>query len=120
MSIIEEYEKLKSKISERKSDFDDFVEFLENETTWLTSPASIKYHLNVKQGLLKHSVGVTKTLLELCTLLAPHLREETCVIAALFHDVGKVGMPHTPRYMPRGDKFSYNKNQVEMQIAARS
>ena len=62
---------------------------------------------------MKHSVGVTKTLLELCTLLASQLREETCVIAALFHDVRKVGMPYTPRYMPRGDKFTYNKNQVE-------
>jgi len=34
--------------------------------------------------------------------------------------VGKVGMPHTPRYLKKGDKFVYNKNQVEMQIANRS
>jgi len=120
MSLEKEYNMLKTKVVERKKDFDEFIAFLEKETTWLMSPASTKYHLSEEKGLLKHSIGVTKTLLELRKLLAPQLSEESCVIVALFHDVGKVGMPGSPRYLKEGDKFVYNKEQVEMQIAQRS
>jgi len=120
MNLEEEYEHLKSLVVERKKDFDDFVYFLENETTWLTAPASVRYHLSVEKGLLQHSVGATKNLLKIKNLLASTISDESCVIVSLFHDVGKVGMPDAPRYIKKGDKFSYNKNQVEMQIANRS
>ena len=120
MSVEEEYNELKSKIVERKKEFEDFVNFLESKTSWLTAPASTKYHLSVEKGLLIHSVGVTKTLLKLRELLAPKLSEESCVIVALFHDVGKIGMPHAPRYLRKGDKFYYNKEQVELSLAPRS
>lgn len=120
MSLEEEYTKLKAKVIERKKDFDEFTNFLEKKTTWLTAPASVKYHLSEEKGLLKHSVGVTKTLLQLRELLAPQLSEESCIIVGLFHDVGKIGMPNAPRYLKKGDKFVYNKDQVEMQIANRS
>jgi hypothetical protein len=120
MSLDTEYKDLQSNVVERKKDFDDFIRFLERETTWLVSPASTKYHLSEEKGLLKHSVGVTKTLLKLRELLTPHLSEESCVIVGLFHDVGKVGMPGSPRYLKQGDRFVYNIDQVEMQIAQRS
>lgn len=120
MSIEEEYNQLKKKVFKRKKDFDDFIHFLENNTTWLNAPASVRFHLSEEKGLLKHSVGVTKTLLKLRELLIPQLSEESCIITALFHDVGKVGMPNAPRYLKQGNKFVYNKNQVEMQIANRS
>lgn len=120
MSVEDEYNELKSKIVERKKDFDDFVNFLENKTTWLTAPASVKYHLSEEKGLLKHSVGVTKTLLKFRELLAPQLSKESCIIVGLFHDAGKIGMPHSPRYLKKDNKFVYNKEQVEMQIANKS
>jgi len=120
MNLEEEYGELKSKVVERKKDFDDFINFLESGTTWLTAPASVRYHLSVEKGLLQHSVGVTQTLLKIKNLLAPMISDESCVIVGLFHDVGKVGMPHAPRYLKKGDKFVYNKDQVEMQIANRS
>ena len=120
MNVEEEYEQLKSLVLERKKDLDEFIEFLEKETTWLTAPASVRYHLSVEKGLLIHSVGVTNTLLKIKKLLAPTISDESCVIVALFHDVGKVGMPHAPRYLKQGDRYVYNKNQVEMQIANRS
>jgi len=53
---------------------------------------------------LKHSIGVTITLLKLRKLLAPELSKESCVIVGLFHDVGKVGSPDSPRYLKQGDK----------------
>ena len=76
MSVEKEYEELKSKIKDRKKDFDDFINFLETKTKWLTAPASVRYHLSEKKGLLKHSVGVAKTLLKLRELLTPQLSEE--------------------------------------------
>ncbi len=120
MSLEKEYSQLKAKVVERKKDFDEFVVFLETKTTWLSSPASTKYHLSEEKGLLKHSVGVTKTLLQLREFMAPKLSEESCVLVALFHDVGKIGMPHAPRYLKDGNRFKYNEDQVEMQIAQRS
>jgi len=116
----QEYNDLKSKVIERKKEFDEFINFLETKTTWLNAPASVKYHLSEEKGLLKHSVGVTKTLLKLRELLTPELSEESCVIVGLFHDVGKIGMPWAPRYKKTKDGYAYNINQVEMSIANRS
>lgn len=118
--IEQEYNELKSKVIERKKEFDEFINFLETKTTWLSAPASTKYHLSVEKGLLKHSIGVTKTLLKLRELLAPEISEESCVIVGLFHDVGKIGMPWSPRYLKTKDGYAYNTNQVEMSIANRS
>jgi len=30
--------------------------------------------------------------------LAPEISDESCVVTALFHDLGKVGMPGNPLY----------------------
>ena len=37
MSIEEEYKQLKAKVVERKKDFDEFIDFLESKTTWLSA-----------------------------------------------------------------------------------
>jgi hypothetical protein len=129
MTIKDSYEALKNKVIVRKKEFDRFIEFLEKETTWLISPASTKFHLNKEGGLLEHSVKVTETLLKLRELLAPQLSEESCVIVALFHDVGKVGMPGKPYYIPnenewevknRNMKYKINPDVITMGIAVRS
>jgi len=51
MNLEEEYEQLKPLIVERKKNFDEFIEFLEKKTTWLTAPASVKYHLSEEKGM---------------------------------------------------------------------
>ncbi|GFO96576.1 HD superfamily hydrolase, partial [groundwater metagenome] len=84
----------------RKTNVDKFIEVLHTQTTWLTSPASTKYHLNNEGGLLEHSIGVAETLMQLRAALAPEISEESCVIVGLFHDIGKVGMPGKPYYLP--------------------
>ena len=96
MDTKDRYESLKQKVSDRKQPFDKFIRFLEAETTWLTSPASTRFHLCEEGGLLKHSVGVAETLLKFREFLAPGVSEESCVIVGLFHDVGKVGIPGKP------------------------
>ena len=127
--IKERYEALKSRVTKRKKEFDAFISMLEKDSSWLTSPASTKYHLNKEGGLLEHSVGITETLLKLRETLAPQISEESCVIVGLLHDVGKIGMPGKPRYLKndnqweiekRGITYKINPDEVYMGLAARS
>lgn len=103
--MLERYENLKRKVIERKDLFDRFLALLEAETTWLTSPASTRFHLAEEQGLLKHSVGVTDTLRRFRETFAPAITEENCVIIGLFHDVGKLGMPGKRLYLPNDNEW---------------
>jgi len=114
------YRELLEKITVRKDECAEFVKFLEKRTTWLTAPASTKYHLNIEHGLLIHSINVATTMLLLKNTLIPEIPDESCVIVGLFHDVGKIGMPHAPRYIRKNSSYIYNEEQVEMSSAARS
>ncbi|MDO8725736.1 MAG: HD domain-containing protein, partial [Candidatus Methanoperedens sp.] len=120
------YNHLISKIIERKPNVDKFIEVLHTQTTWLTSPASTKYHLNKEGGLLEHSIGVAETLLQLRVALAPEISEEICVIVGLFHDIGKVGMPGKPYYLPElkdgmpTGSYTINPEIVAMGLSLRS
>ncbi|MCM8764392.1 MAG: HD domain-containing protein [Candidatus Omnitrophica bacterium] len=119
--IEKNYKELLSKITVRKAECEEFVEFLEKETTWLTAPASTKYHLSIEHGLIIHSISVAMTMLSLKNSLIPEIPDESCVIVGLFHDVGKIGMPHAPRYLKKNSShYVYNEQQVEMSSAARS
>ena len=129
MEIKERYEALKKKVVKRKKEFDIFISMLEKDSSWLTSPASTKYHLNKAGGLLEHSVGVTETLLKFRETLAPQISEESCVIVGLLHDVGKIGMPGKPRYLKNDNQweidkrnmtYKINPDEVYMGLAARS
>jgi len=128
MSLEKRYTALKDRIVERKPDFDAFIEMLETKTAWLSAPASTRFHLSEEQGLLKHSVSVAENLLKLRDLLAPEIPDESCVIVGLFHDVGKVGMPGKPYYLPnrdkdevkRGIRYIVNTDLVHVDLATRS
>ena len=125
-TVQQRYESLLSRVSEKNLPVQKFVNMLHNETTWLTSPASTRFHLNVEGGLIRHSVGVAETLLRIKDTLAPDLSDESCIIAGLFHDVGKVGMPGKPYYIPElkdgkaTGKYSTNQELVSMGLALRS
>ncbi|MEK6646823.1 MAG: HD domain-containing protein [Candidatus Firestonebacteria bacterium] len=129
MELTDRYDVLKSKVINRKKEFDRFIEFIEEETTWLISPASTKYHLNREKGLLEHSLNVTDMLLKLKETLAPRIDNESCIIVGLFHDAGKLGFPGKPYYIPnenkweaenRNIKYKINPSLVTMGIAVRS
>jgi 23S rRNA maturation-related 3'-5' exoribonuclease YhaM len=105
MDLMDRYEALKQKVIDRKYPFDRFIVLLEGETTWRTSPASTRYHLAGEQGLLKHSIGVAENLLRFRETRAPAISEEICVIVGLFHDVGKLGMPGKPLYLPNDNEW---------------
>ena len=78
---------------------------------------------------MEHSLNVVRTLLRLRGELAPDLSAESCVVVGLYHDVGKVGMPGKPHYLPnpsewhvrnRGANYIVNQDLVHMDIATRS
>lgn len=98
-NVDELYNDLKSKIIKRKTEFDHFIDFLENRTSWLTAPAELEGPLAFEKGLLIHSVGVAKQLLRIKDTLMPQLDDESAIIMALFHDVGKVGVEGKPLFL---------------------
>jgi len=129
MNLGERYQMLKGKVTRRKAEFDTFVRMLETQTCWLTIPASTRFHLNEEGGLLKHSVGVADMLLKFRDCLASSISDESCVIVGLFHDVGKIGMPGKPLYLPndnawevrnRNITYKTNPELAQMGLAARS
>ena len=119
-NVSTEYERLKSLVNKRKTEFDILISKLEKETSWLTSPASTKFHLCTQKGLLIHSVGVTSTLLEIKNSFMKNISDESCVIVGLFHDLGKIGTFDNPLYIKHKDTYVYNKNVVSMGLAVRS
>lgn len=113
----------------RKEEVHAFESFLRYRTSWLTSPASTRFHMAQEGGLVEHSLNVATTLLKLRRLLAPGISEESCIIAALYHDVGKVGAAGKPYYLPnenlwevknRGILYQINKDLVHMDLPTRS
>ena len=99
MTVKERYESLKSRVVNRKDEFMRLMDFVENETAYLDSPASTRFHLCKPEGLLEHSVNVAENMLKLREALAPEIDEESCIITALIHDLGKAGMPKNPQYL---------------------
>jgi len=94
------YDALKAKVKNRANEFADLMDFIENETAWLTAPASTRFHLCRENGLLEHSINVAETLLRIKETLYPMIEDESCVIVALLHDLGKAGTPSGgPQYI---------------------
>ena len=93
------YEALKSKVIKRADEFEKLIDFIENNTAWLTAPASTRFHLCKEDGLLEHSVNVAETLIRLKNTLSPDIEDESCVIVALLHDLGKAGTPNGMQYL---------------------
>lgn len=100
MTINERYENLKQKVIDRALPFAKLMEHLERNTDWVVAPASTRFHLCRKGGLLEHSINVAETLMKVKELLAPDISDESCVIVGLLHDLGKAGVPGTPQYIP--------------------
>jgi len=127
------YNALKMKVKVRADEFAELMDFIEAETEWLTAPASTRFHLCRENGLLEHSVNVAETLLDLKNLLYPLISDESCVIVALLHDLGKVGMPGEPLYLknkPTENQrragygptypYSYNNSLTYLSVPVRS
>ena len=133
MELMTRYNALKEKVVMRKTEFRALMEFIEKETEYMTTPASIKYHLCRERGLLEHSVNVAENLLKIKNELAPEISDESCVIVALLHDLGKAGMPGEPQYLknepsqkqkaygyPASTPYRFNKDLLYLSVPVRS
>lgn len=129
--LYERLDNLKECISTRKKEFNEMLQYLENETEFFSAPASTKYHLCKEQGLFEHSLNTAETALALKKVLAPELSDESCVIAGLFHDLGKAGMPGNPQYLKTHISknenrygyqplYRYNKDLLYLSVPVRS
>ena len=133
MTVMQRYEALKARIVNRKEEFTNLINFMENETDYLNSPASTRFHLCRPQGLLEHSVNVAENMLRFRDAVAPEIDEESCIITALIHDLGKAGMPGNPQYIaneptpkqkqygfPASVPYRMNENLVYLSVPVRS
>lgn len=133
MTVLERYEALKVCVVTRAEGFRDLIEFMEQRTSWLSAPASSRYHLNREGGLLEHSVNVAETMLKIKGAISPAVSDESCVVVSLIHDLGKVGMPENPYYLVtepsekqkkygRSPNYPYrtNKNLTYLSVPVRS
>ncbi len=125
-NLMERYNTLKSRVVSRKEDFDRLMEFVENETSYMECPASTHYHLCREHGLLEHSINVAENLLKIKSVLAPDISDESCVIVALMHDLGKAGVPGKPQYKKNEDTekpwppYKFNTDLIYMSVPVRS
>jgi len=110
------YDGLFEMLGPRRSQVMAFKDFIERETSWLTAPASTRFHLNIERGLLLHSVGVAYNALRIRSELAPDISDESVVIAALFHDLGKVGYPGKPYYLPNDVQWQISKRNMTYKV----
>ncbi len=114
------YEQLKAAVVKRKTEFDHFIDFLENRTSWLTAPADIKGELACEKGLLIRSVAVTKQLLRIKDTIMPQLDEESAIIIGLFHEVGKVGIEGKPLFIQEeGSSLSSASSALGLSFSSR-
>lgn len=83
-----------------------FIELIEEleKGGFFTAPCSTQYHLCKEGGLLEHSLNVEK----IARGLAIHLDYEhigSVSVAALLHDVGKMGQFNKANYVPNYVKY---------------
>ena len=82
-------------LSTKREGMENVIKHLER-LGFFTAPASTKFHLNVKGGLMQHSWNVCNTalmlrdqMIQMKPELAEKLPVESVIIASLLHDVCK-------------------------------
>lgn len=100
---------VKKNVVERKVAVDNFFEKYMDR--FATAPASSKleYHEAYPGGLIEHSLIVYKYLKKIIGSICPEkYSEETLLICALFHDVGKIGDSKEDNYIPETSDWHRN------------
>ena len=115
---LEKYESIKNFLytseelsDEQKEALKKLFNYLDNETPWLTSFSSTRFHNSFEQGNLQHSINVVNTAMGMLsylnkTLPTP-LKLTDVVLAALLHDVGKSYEYERKEPTPRQKQYGY-------------
>lgn len=97
-------------------DLQSFLAFTFTKMSFFTCPASTKYHLNKKYGLLEHSLNVAETGLKLLDAYKEDLEDihpYQVAFCGFFHDYGKAGTENNPLYLESLEPkktFYYNRD----------
>lgn len=119
MKISDEY------IAELAKEVMHIVESIENEKTreilldflangagqkYFTMPASAKvdYHNCFPGGLVEHSLRVYHTFKAFCNIYLPDANQDSIIICALFHDLGKIGSLTQDYFIPETSDWHMN------------
>ena len=117
-----EYENMLARFNDplKQESFNLFVNFVESRTNYLTAPASTKFHLSCKHGLLIHSLSVTSLMFDdkqANPLVYSDIPDDSIIVTGMFHDLGKAGLSlEDPYYLeceptPRQKEFGFSPSQ---------
>jgi len=100
---------LKELPEERKQSVDKLLES-DYGARYFNTPASSKAdrHSCFEGGLFVHSITVTKLLLAQNKAMKAGISTDSCIIAGLFHDLGKCGNMAEPFYVVQQDNWRRN------------
>ena len=59
---------------------------------------------------------MTYNALKIKDLVAPDITDESVIVAALFHDTGKIGYPGKPYYLPNDNKWEVEKRGMTYKV----
>ena len=91
----------------QKVDLHKLFDYLENETGWLTAPASTRYHNSFEVGLIEHSINVVNTGLLIKRAIAPDMSDTPIVLTGILHDCGKSNMYKRKEPTARQKQYGY-------------
>jgi len=83
----------------KREGIDSLIEAME-KGGFFTAPCSGAYHLCKEGGLAEHSLNVYNILCLLNETLQAGISDESLILCALLHDLGKMGDHNKPNYVP--------------------
>lgn len=86
-------------LSTERDGMEGLVKWMD-DNGFFVSPCSSSYHLAKIGGLAEHSNNVLEQAMRLSNALAPDISEDSLIICALLHDLGKCGDYGKPGYVP--------------------
>lgn len=112
-----------SLVDTKREGVEDLISYM-GKIGFLTAPCSSRFHLAKEGGLLEHTVNVMKIAEKIGVSLLGgagyNKIQDSVIIAAALHDLGKCGQFGKPNYVPDGDKFKSNLDLLYIPHEVRS
>ncbi len=110
------FESLCGKLGDRTTAVKGLLEEMDERLATCPASARLEYHGAFPGGLVDHSLRVLNRLVSLNSAFGWNLSKQSMILSALFHDVGKVGLPGKDRgldfYVEQSDSWKRSKGEV--------
>lgn len=115
-------------VNTKREGIENLLTYMEKEG-FFTSPCSTRYHLACEGGLCEHSLNVYHIMKSVNDALKTNIFDESIVICALLHDLGKMGDYGKRNYLPNvlksgkvseAEPYQVNKNLSSIPHEVRS